>query len=119
MLEDNIGMYKAAVNTTKRMEKEYSILSNLIREETDSKKIEKIEKELDDLIMEKEFLALKDGLSFLNNIPEIRIKNQLSQGTVIEGTASRLVIDKTIYGVKLKEITSQNKSNIVIEGYFR
>ena len=120
MMEENIGMYKAAVSTTKRMEKEYFIRSNLICEENDrgKAKIEKIEQELDDLYIEKEFLALKDEQSSLNNIPEIRIRNQLSHGTVIEGTCSGLIMNKTYYGVKLKEITNQGKSNIVVEGYF-
>jgi len=120
MLEENINMYKAAISATERIEKEYFILAELTLNSTknNKKQINKTENEIDRLIAQKEFFLLKDKQNSINTIPEIRVKNQLSKGTIIKGLNSSLSIDQTIYGVKLKEVTSKDKSKIVIEGYF-
>ena len=82
--------------------------------------IDRKEKGLQELILEKEYLLLQDTLYASNNSLEIRIKNQISKGTIILGQSAKLVMDKTIYGVRLREKKDQfsNRSGIIIEGYF-
>ncbi len=122
LLEENYGMYKAAVKTTENLEKQVAIKVELIEKEVKKNRplIEKANREFDELILEKDYLLLQDAICKIDESPEIRIKNQLSEGTVIVGKNAKLVLDKTIYGVKLREIRGLNSkdSKIVIEGYF-
>jgi hypothetical protein len=122
LLEENYGMYKASVGATERMEKEFMAKTGLMKKEVakNQPEISREEKSLQDLILEKEYLLLQDTLYASNNSQEIRIKNQISKGTVILGQSAKLVMDKTIYGVRLREKKDQfsNQARIVIEGYF-
>lgn len=122
LLEENYGMYKASVSATERMEKEFMIKTGLMEKEVrkNQSEIDRKEKGLQELILEKEYLLLQDTLYASNNSLEIRIKNQISKGTIILGQSAKLVMDKTIYGVRLREKKDQfsNRSGIIIEGYF-
>lgn len=122
LLEENYGMYKAAVTTTERMEKELMIKTGLMEKEVakNQSEIDRKEKELQALILEKEYLHLQNARFSSSLSQEIRIKNQISKGTVIIGQSAKLVMDKTIYGVRLREKKDQfsNQSRIIIEGYF-
>ncbi|MFH2092189.1 MAG: FapA family protein [Pseudomonadota bacterium] len=122
LLEENYGMYLAAASATERLENQFLIKTGLINQKIQAKQseIELKEKELDALILEKDYLRFQDMMLAINKPPEVKIKNQISQGTVVMGRHSKLVIDQTIYGVKFREkkdpITNQFK--IIIEGYF-
>jgi len=52
--------------------------------------------------------------------PTIRVKNQVSKGTVIKGRQARLTIDQDIYGVKFTETipTNGESPDILIEGLY-
>ena len=120
--EENYGMIKAAAAATEKMEKEFARSTEQINQAVENKKdqIDDLEKQVGELILEKEFLHLQDHLRSIAAPPEIKVKNQISKGTVVEGKNSKLVIDKTIYGVKLVEKKSRktNQFQIEILGYF-
>lgn len=122
LAEENYGLYMAAAKATDRMEKELSINTSIVKTGINKKKdqINHLESELNDLILQKEYLLLKDQMQAISHPPEIKIKNQISQGTVVIGKNSQLVIDKTIYGVRLSEEKSRrtNQFQIVIKGYY-
>ncbi|MCP4022413.1 MAG: DUF342 domain-containing protein [Desulfobacteraceae bacterium] len=122
MLELNSGMYKTAVNATERMDKESQIKTDLAQKQGQANisKVQKIEEKLATSKMEKDYLFSEHEMALLNKVPEVRVKNQISQGVVIEGNQSRLVIEKTIYGVKFFETKNpvNNKFGIVIKGYY-
>jgi len=121
-LTKNLAIYRTAVGVTERMEKEFEIQTDLINKEVENEhaQISKKEKKLETLKMERDFLLLEQEMGFSNKIPEIRIKNQVSEGTVIQGKHSKRVIDKTVYGVKLFETKNNgnDSASIVIKGYY-
>ncbi|MFH2058910.1 MAG: flagellar assembly protein A [Pseudomonadota bacterium] len=120
--EENLGLYKAAASATERMEKEFAIKTDLINQKIKEKQslIDEKEKKLNELILQKHYLHLQHTMRGIGKTAEIRIKNQISQGTVVVGNNSKLIIDKTIYGVKFRETKDRlsNQFKIVIEGYF-
>lgn len=120
--EENLGLYKAAASATERLEKEFNIKTDLINQKIKEKQsdIDEKEKQLNELILQKHYLHLQDTLRAIGKPAEIRIKNKIAQGTVVVGKNSKLVIDKTIYGVRLRETKDRlsNQFKIVVEGYF-
>lgn len=122
LLEENTGMYKVAVNATERMEKEFSIKGGLIKKEIDKDQsnIDRKEKELNILLLETDHLLLQETMHAPNKAPEIKVKNQISKGTLILGKDAKLKIEKTIYGVRLHEKSdpATDLPKINITGYF-
>lgn len=121
-LEENTGMYRAAVEATERMEKEDSIKKALIKKQIakDQPAIDRKEKGLNDLVVENEYSLLKATLNAPTKAPEIKVKNQITKGTLIIGQQAKLKVKKTIYGVRFEEKknSASNASQICISGYF-
>ena len=71
-------------------------------------------------MIQKDFLLLQKQPSALRLEPLIRIKNMVEKNTVIKGIHTSKVIEKSIYGVKIREIKDAIKGHydICIEGYF-
>jgi uncharacterized protein (DUF342 family) len=122
LLDIKFGMYKAAVNATKKYKQEYTV-----QKETVWKKIEKhmpeiteIKMEIDDLYVKKDYLRMSESKLIPSINPTIRVKNQVDKGTVIKGWNAALIIDKTMFGVKFseKQKAGADKPEIVIEGFY-
>ena len=122
LAEENHGMYKAAVEATERIEKQILIKKGLLNKEVENngKKIARAQTELDDMILEKDHHKFQEMMNACRTMPVIRIKNQVSQGTVILGKESKLVVDQTIYGVKFFEKPDpvSKSCKIVVSGYY-
>lgn len=121
-MEENYGMYKSAANITEKIENEFLDKNELIKNRVASNKskLDQKEKELNRLCFEKDYLLLQESLNATGKTPEIKIKNQLSEGTMIIGKFAKLEIEKTIYGVRINERLDPktNLSKIDITGYF-
>jgi uncharacterized protein (DUF342 family) len=122
LAEENHGMYQAAVSATDRMVKEVAVKKGLMEKKMLKNEgiIREKEERLHALTLQKDYLLLQEKMNQCHTIPEIRIKNQVSQGTVIQGRKARLVLDQTIYGVKFteKRDPSSKSSRIVVSGYY-
>lgn len=120
--EENYGMYKAATEAAVKVEQEYSINKQLIEKKIDENRsdISKQEIEINKLILERDYILVRHNVFSIRKTPEIKVKNELSEGTIIEGKASKLKIDKTIYGVRIFEkIDPKTKrAKIEISGFF-
>ncbi len=115
------GMYKAAVKVTERVKKKNdarikSIHHTVVQAEPE---IQRIEKEIETLNIQKDFLMLNRE-NAVSAAPIVKVKNQIEKSTVIRGETAELVVEKSIYGVTLKENKSLLKGGpkIKIEGYF-
>ena len=122
LLEKNSGMYRAAVNATQRLEADYQANLSVIEQRMASsgKEIKTLEEEIADLSVEKDFFLMEQEKGFLPFSPEIKVKNKLEQGTIVKGERCSLVIQRTMYGVKLQEVKAPDseKTTIKIQGYF-
>ncbi|MBI9087914.1 MAG: DUF342 domain-containing protein [Desulfobacterium sp.] len=122
LIDKNSGMYRAAVNASGRMEADYQASLGVIEQRmaTYGKEIEILEKEIADLSIEKDFFLMDQEKGFLPFSPEIKVKNKIEQGTIVKGERSSLVIERTMYGVKLQEIKvpDSEETTFVIQGYF-
>ncbi len=122
LLDKNSGMYRAAVNASQRLEADYQASLGVIEQRmvTSGKEIETLEKEIADLSIEKDFFLMDQEKGFLPFSPEIKVKNKIEQGTIVKGERSSLVIERTMYGVKLQEVKVPDSegTTFVIQGYF-
>lgn len=120
--EENHGMHKAAAVSTKKLEKEFLIKADFIHKEVamNKSKIDKMEKELSTLCIEEDYLLSQETMHSTGKVPEIKIKNQISKGTIIIGKSTKLELERTIYGVRIYERLDPktNQPAIEITGYF-
>ncbi|MCP4116307.1 MAG: DUF342 domain-containing protein [Desulfobacteraceae bacterium] len=122
LLDKNSGMYRAAVNASQRLEADYQAALDVVEQRmaSCSKEIEALEEEIGELSIEKDFFLLEQEKGFLPFSPEIKVKNKLEQGTIVKGERTSLVIQRTMYGVKLQEVKApgSEETTIKIQGYF-
>jgi uncharacterized protein (DUF342 family) len=122
LLDKQSGMYKAAVDATQRLKADNQANMSIIdqRMATSAGEIEILEKEVADLSLEKDFFLMDQAKGFLPFSPEIKVKNMIEQGTIVKGERTSLVIDRTMYGVKLQEVKApgSEETTFVIQGYF-
>ena len=84
-----------------------------------AKEIEKIENETKGLQSLKEKLRLRH-ISFLSqSTSAIKIQNTCEKGTIIKGIIAQLLVEKTIYNVKFKEILDPktNAASILVDNF--
>lgn len=84
-----------------------------------SEEIEKLENEIKGLKALREKLGSIHANSLSRSMSVIKIKNKCEKGTIIKGKIARLVIEKTLYNVKFKEVMDPktNTVSITIEMY--
>ncbi len=116
------GMYRAAVNATRRYSLEYEarkkiILGKIVANQDD---IEKMEATIRKLTIRKDTFLLGQAYKAQPVPPAIKVKNRVAQGTGIKGRKARLTIDQDIYGVKSTETipTNGDAPEILIEGLY-
>jgi len=116
------GMYRAAVNATRRYTHEYETKKKLLHEKIISNKeaIKKMKSTIKKLTIRKDTFLMSQAYRSQPVPPTIRVKNQVSKGTVIKGRQARLTIDQDIYGVKFTETipTNGESPDILIEGLY-
>jgi len=116
------GMYRAAVNATRRHHHEYEAQKKIILKKVETKKadIEKKEENIRKLIIRKDTLLLSQGYRTQPVPPAIKVKNRVQKGTVIMGQKARLTVDRDIYGVKFTEVQKAPGEDpvITIEGVY-
>ena len=122
LLKENQENYRIAVEAVQRLENEYSVKQDQVNEiiKKSGPELEKIEMEIENLIIEKDGILLTQEKYGPAQDAVIKVKNQISQGTVIEGPHSRMILDKTLFGVKLweEQNTITKEWAIKIEGYY-
>ncbi len=116
------GMYRAAVNATRRYNMEYETRKKLIQEKVDSRRaeIEKLEDSIRKLNIRRDTFLLGHTHKSPPVPPAIRVKNRVAKATIIKGQAAKLAVEQDIYGVKFTETpkTSTEPARILIEGFY-
>ena len=120
--ELNEGLHKRAVKDHQRLEKEYRVKERFIQKkiEESADTIKDINTAIRKLMAEQEMILMKKESRSYNPKPEIKVKNQISKGTVVNGLHSAAVIENTMYGVKLTEEKNTDTGGweIRISGYY-
>jgi len=115
-------MYQAATNRTARYTAEYRVRKKFIMEKVlkNQHDISLQKQKIEALMIQKDFLLLQKQPAALAPDPMIRVKNMVENNTVIKGPHTSMVIKKSIYGVRIREIKDviTNNYDIVIEGYY-
>lgn len=115
------NMYRAAAGRTEWYTAEYRVRKKMIMEKVLEKQSDvRLQKQkIEALMIQKDYLLHKQSAP-LSPDPEIRVKNMLEKHTVIKGPHTSMVIEKSIYGVKIREIKDAITGNydIAIEGYY-
>jgi hypothetical protein len=111
---------KSLDQTKKNLATLYLRRKREIADQDEIDQIKDLEIRVESLTIKRDFLLMKKERGFLPFSPEIKIKNMLEKGTIIKGECSSLLIEQTMYGVKLheEEWDSPKKTRIVIQGYF-
>ncbi len=122
-LSENIsGMYKAAVKATDRINKKYEARSQTVETEIEKsgQEIAKLKERIEELKSKKDQLRHEKNNAADLSAPVIRVKNQVEKQTIILGEKSKMVIDKSIYQVCLKEDRAEQgkQAKITVEGYY-
>ena len=116
------GMYRAAVNATRRYNMEYETRKKLIQEKVAGRQaeIEKLEDAIDKLTIRRDTFLLSQAYKSPPVPPAIRVKNRVARATIIKGQAAKLAVTQDIYGVKFTETpkTSAEPAQILIEGFY-
>ncbi len=122
LLDKQSGIYRAAVNATQRLKADNQANMSVIDQRMAASvgEIETLETEIAELSIEKDFFLMDQEKGFLPFSPEIKVKNMIEQGTIVKGERSSLVIDRTMYGVKLREVKApcSEETTFEIQGYF-
>ena len=116
------GMYRAAVNASRRHKVEYETRKQLIQEKVDQHRteIQELEETIKKLNIRRDTVLLGQAHRSQPIPPAIRVKNRVAKGTVIKGQAAKLAVDQDIYGVKFTETpkTPTEPVQILIEGFY-
>lgn len=121
-LSDSIqGIYKAAVKSTDRINKKYEALYGQIEKHKQKyhDQIGELEKRISKLLTQRDFLMIESKKAGDDQLL-IKVKNEVGQHTVIKGEAAQLVVDKSMYGVFIREraASADKDAEMVIDGYF-
>jgi uncharacterized protein (DUF342 family) len=116
------GMYRAAVNATRRYNREYETRKKIIRDkiagqESDIGRLKNIIKKLS---IRKDTFLLSQAHKSPPVPPAVRIKNKVAKGTVIKGRHALLTVNQDMFGVKFIESPKTNGEpcEIIIEGFY-
>lgn len=117
------GMYRAAVNASRRHNLAYEARKKAIGKEIQAlaPKIRKTKKQLRSLISRRDAFLLRRDLQMPTiGTATVKVKNRVQQGTVIKGIQASLTIEKDMYGVKFSETrkTAREPAKILIEGLY-
>lgn len=122
--QENIkyGMYRAAVNATRRYNREYESKKDMIRKKVEKQapEITRLEKAVKRLSVRKDTFLMSQAYKAQPVPPAVRVKNRISQGTVIKGRKAMLTVDQDMFGVKFTEQakTRNDPHEIIIEGFY-
>ena len=117
------GMYRAAVNASRRHHREYQRRKKEILEKTLKLKpeIQTLEARIRSLKSQRDGFLLRRETRPMAAAPAVMVKNRVQQGTMIMGRHAVLTVERDIYGVKFTE-TRKSKSDdpyeILIEGLY-
>ncbi|MFO7912328.1 MAG: flagellar assembly protein A [Desulfotignum sp.] len=117
------GMYRAAVNASRRHNLAYEARKKAIGKEIQAlaPKIRKTKKQLQSLISRRDAFLLRRDLQWPTmGTATVKVKNRIQQGTVIKGIQAALIMEKDMYGVKFSETrrTAREPAKIRIEGLY-
>lgn len=122
LLDLKRGMYKAAVNATRRHKNEYNARKGILQKKIEPllPEITELKQEIDALYVKKDYLKLSESNRLPSVNPCIRVKNQVEKGTVIKGRHASFIVDQTIFGVKFseKQKTAADTPEICVEGFY-
>ncbi|MBA3009238.1 MAG: DUF342 domain-containing protein [Desulfobacula sp.] len=122
MVDVKYGMYRAAVNATRRHQHEYEAETELVHKKVASQTAQILKKEetIKKLMTRKDTLLLSQGYLTHPVPPAIKVKNLVQKGTVIMGQKARLTVEQDIHGVKFMEIQKSPAEvpAITIEGFY-
>jgi uncharacterized protein (DUF342 family) len=123
MRQIKYGMYRAAVNASRRHHLAYEARKKAIGKEIQAltPQIRKTKKQLQSLISRRDAFLLRRDLQWPTmGTATVKVKNRIQQGTVIKGIQAALIMEKDMYGVKLSEIrrTAREPAKIRIEGLY-
>ena len=115
-------MYKASVNATTRHNNEYKVRKELLMKKIgkNADEIKKLRREVEELLVKKDYLKLNKSGRGVSDHSFIRVKNQVEAGTLIKISAATLEVTPTVYGVKFsrKQKKDTQHSEIIIEGLY-
>lgn len=115
-------MYKASVNASTRHNNEYKVRKELLMRKIgkNADEIKQIRREIEELQVKKDYLALNKSGRDVSGHGFIRVKNQVEAGTLIKISASTLEVTPTVYGVKFsrKQKKDAQGAEIIIEGLY-
>ncbi|MCP3876466.1 MAG: DUF342 domain-containing protein [Desulfobacteraceae bacterium] len=119
-LYDNItGLFKSAVNTTDRFNKEYEVRVKQIDAHLEEHKDKILEKEQEI----QKLLSREDYLNHISGKEEqlmINVKNEVAKYTRIKGNEAEVVIEESMHGVFIREnpATDKKAAEIIVQGSF-
>ncbi len=116
------GMYRAAVNATRRYNREYETKKKIVQDKIAGQKSEitKLEDIIKKLAIRKDTFLLSQAHKAQPVPSAVRVKNQVAKGTVIKGRKALLTVDQDMFGVKFTEGAASNGDplEIIIEGFY-
>ncbi|MCG8636230.1 MAG: FapA family protein [Desulfobacterales bacterium] len=116
------GMYRAAVNATRRYNREYETRKKIIQDKIagQESEIARLEETIKKLSIRKDTFLLSQAHKSPPVPPAVRVKSQVAKGTVIKGRHSLLAVDQDMFGVKFTESakTGTDPCEIIIEGFY-
>lgn len=116
------GMYRAAVNATRRYTHKYKTRKKEIQEKIKAStvKIRELEETIKKLTIRKDTFLLSQAYRSHSVAPAIRVKSCAAKGTVIKGRQAILTVEQDIFGVKFTEYqkSASELPQIIIEGFY-
>lgn len=122
-LYDNVtGLLASAVNVTDRFNKKYEARCKQIDAHVEKHKEKIVEKEekIRKLLSKLDYMKLVSKKERNDDQLLINVKNKVGKYTVIKGKVAKMVIDKPIHGVFMRETdaTPQKEAEILVQGSF-
>jgi len=119
---DVSNLYQAAINNTERYTAEHQARYKFIMKKVtqNQSKVTKQKQKIEKLITQKDYLLSQKKPPDLSISPMIRVKNMVEKNTIIKGRQSSMVINETVYGVRIREVKDlkTDTHKILIDGYY-
>ncbi len=116
------GMYRAAVNATRRYNREYETKKKILQDKIEGQKseVEKLAAVVKKLAIRKDTFLLSQAHKTPPVPPAVRVKSKVAKGTIIKGRNALLAVDQDMFGVKFIESAKSNGDpyEIIIEGFY-